>query len=81
MVARATCRDTAGFKMASLRGNLEETLPADLVIAVTRRLPASGTLFRDLGSRIPTTVIGDALLPRDAAAAIREGQQVSDAIA
>ena len=72
--------DPAGVTVTSIWGGADEHLPADLVIAVTRRQPASAELVESLGSKLPVTVIGDALVPRDASAAIREGQQIGSAI-
>lgn len=68
-----------GVVASTIDGESEVELPADLVVTVTPRHSIGADLINELGDAIPLTVIGDALLPRDATAAIREGQEAGAA--
>jgi 2,4-dienoyl-CoA reductase-like NADH-dependent reductase (Old Yellow Enzyme family) len=50
------------------------TFPVDLVVSAAPRSPAGAVLAAEL-SDVPTITVGDALAPRSAPEAIREGQQ------
>jgi NADPH-dependent 2,4-dienoyl-CoA reductase/sulfur reductase-like enzyme len=63
----------------SVWGSDNVELAADLVVVITRRVVVGDDLARDLGDLVPLSVIGDALLPRDVTAAVREGQRAGSA--
>ena len=49
-------------------------LPADVLVGCSPRQSIGAALADDLRPHYPVCVVGDALLPRDASAAVREGQ-------
>lgn len=58
--------------LVNVYGGAGSSLDVDLVVASTARVAAGGVLARELVDLAPL-VVGDALAPRDAAVAIREG--------
>jgi len=69
----ATGREGRTLTAVNVYSGATTTVEADVVVTSTARRPAGEDLARDLaGMRIVT--VGDALAPRDAAAAIHEGQ-------
>jgi 2,4-dienoyl-CoA reductase (NADPH2) len=77
--------DVAGMRdgvvtARSLIAGTEVEIEADVVVAVTRRRPAGGELVAGLDGAASLSVVGDALVPRDATAAIREGQRAGASV-
>jgi hypothetical protein len=60
-------------------GNLARA-DVDLVVGVWPRQPVGSEMAAALEGEVGTTTIGDALVPRDASAAIREGQEAALAL-
>ncbi len=70
----ATSRDQDTLFATNVYSGAATTVKADLVVSASARRPAGEQLLAELAD-MRTITIGDALAPRDAAAAIREGQQ------
>jgi hypothetical protein len=66
--------DGSTLATVNVYSGVRATLQADLVVSSSPRSPAGDSLAAEL-SDLPTVTIGDAVAPRDASDAIREGQE------
>jgi 2,4-dienoyl-CoA reductase-like NADH-dependent reductase (Old Yellow Enzyme family) len=66
--------DGSTLATVNVYSGVPATLQADLVVSSSPRSPAGDSLAAEL-SDLPTVTIGDAVAPRDASDAIREGQE------
>lgn len=69
-----TARGDATLRVSNIYTEVDTELAADVVVASTPRRSRGSELVEALGVEAGVQVIGDALLPRDLAAAVREGQ-------
>lgn len=68
---------SSGLTARDRYGGLETSIAVDAVVGAMVRRSVGDDLASGLAGRVPVRVIGDALVPRDAAVAIREGQEVA----
>jgi hypothetical protein len=68
-----TMIDDGGLTARASFSGIEQRLDADLVVGFSERESNGKMLAETLRRRMPVRQIGDARVPRDAAAAIREG--------
>ena len=76
----ATGLEGGVLQVVNVYGGSASPVEADLVVVSTTRVAAGGDLAEELSDLRPL-VVGDALAPRDAAAAIREGAMAGEATA
>ena len=76
----ATAREGDSLTATNIYSGRTATVKADLVVSAAARRPAGDQLLAQLGD-VQTITIGDARAPRDAAAAIREGQNALSELA
>ena len=76
----ATALRDGHLDVANVYGGVAAPVAADLVVVSTARVACGGDLAGSLADLGPI-VVGDALAPRDAAAAIREGASAGEVLA
>ena len=76
----ATGLDRGRLEIQNVYGGAPSPIDVDVVVVSTTRVAAGALLTAELADLRPV-IVGDALAPRDAAAAIREGEAAGAAVA